>query len=31
MTEIQLAYQDDGILELLEDYTNKIMIMNVSI
>ena len=25
MTEIQLAYKDDGILELLEDYTNMLM------
>ncbi|MCH4283704.1 MULTISPECIES: GNAT family N-acetyltransferase [Bacillota] len=25
MTEIQLAYQDDGILELLEDYTNMLI------
>lgn len=25
MTEIQLAYQDDGIVELLEEYTNMLM------
>lgn len=27
MTEIQLAYKDDGILELLEDYS-KMLINN---